>query len=292
MGGVEPQLDLESDTDLRADVVIVRREVRTPLSFEAGRCVFCGGGPLTLEHVFPRWLAPVIETLGHPRSAVRLSEHGEHLHNIWDTDTIDFRVRRVCAGCNGGWMSELEAAAMPILTPLVQSNAAQTFTAAEAIVLSTWIAKTVLTASLMHPDETNPIPTKYFDEMYRGPAPFEESVIWIAAYDVGRYPASSSMVPIAELNGFRVTGNVGCLVYQLTATEGQADGGVVLPPGELTPYLTQVWPLEPRSEAETALHATLPSAWPAFGHLGRLGTAMNDDGLRFLAQIPDHSWGI
>lgn len=34
---------------------------------------------------------------------------------------------------------------------------------------------------------------------------------------VGRYPVSSSMVPIPDVNGFRVTGIVGCFAYQVVA---------------------------------------------------------------------------
>lgn len=258
------------------------------MSEEQRSCVFCGGGPLTAEHVFPQWLVPIIETLGKPRSATRVTEHGEHIHNIWETTTIDVKVRKVCGPCNNGWMSEMEVAVMPILKPLVVSTEPQTFTEAEAVTLATWIAKTVLTASLMHPDETNPIPRKYFEGMYRDRAPFGDSVVWIAAYDVDRYPASSSMVPIVELNGFRVTGNVGCIAYQVTATDDQAESGVVLPPGELASYITQIWPLKPRAD----LAPMLKTAWPGLEHLGRLNVAMNDNGLRYLSQIPEHSWGV
>lgn len=137
------------------------------MSEEPRSCVFCGGRPVTAEHVFPRWLVPVIETLGKPLSATRVTQHDEHIHNFWDTTTIDFKVRKVCGTCNGGWMSATEVAVIPILTPLVLTTDPQTFTEAEAVTLATWVAKTALTASLMHPDETNPIPAKYFEEMYR-----------------------------------------------------------------------------------------------------------------------------
>jgi hypothetical protein len=194
----------------------------------------------------------------------------------------------VCAPCNGGWMAALEAAVKPILSPLILTTDPQSFTEDDALMLATWAAKTVLTASLLHSDDTNPIPKKYFGELYRDRRPFKDCVVWIAAYDVGRYPASSSMVPIPPVNGFRVTGNIGCFAYQLTASDDQAASGVVLPPDELAPYLSQIWPREPRSD----LAALIAPAWRGFGYLGRLGVAMNDDGLRYLSQVPDHSWGV
>jgi hypothetical protein len=255
---------------------------------EERSCVFCGHVPLTREHVFPQWVVPLLETLGQPRSATRITDHDEHVHDIWNTSTIDFKARKVCGDCNSGWMSSLETAVMPILTPLVLTTAPQTFTQEEAVTLATWVAKTALTASLLHADKTNPIPKKYFDELYRERRPFRDSVVWIAAYDVGHYPASSSMVPIPPVNGFRVTGNVGCFAYQLTSGDNMADGGLVLPPAELMPYITQIWPVEPRPE----LAAHIKQFWPALGHLERLDVAMNDEELRYLSQVPDHSWGI
>jgi hypothetical protein len=185
-------------------------------------------------------------------------------------------------------MSEMEVRTRYPLTPLVLSTRPQAFDESDAAQLAAWISKTALTASLLHPDETNPIPKKYFDEMYRNRAPLKDSVVWIAAYDVGTYPASSSMVPIEPVNGFRVTGNVGCLVYQVTAHDDLADHGLVLPPGELVPYLTQIWPFELR----LGLNELVKKGWPNLGHLGRVSVAMNDAGLRYLSQVPDHSWGV
>ena len=46
--------------------------------------------------------------------------------------------------------------------------------------------------------------------------------------------------------------------------------------------------VEPRPE----LAAVIKQSWPALRHVGRLDVAMNDEGLRLLSQVPDHSWGI
>jgi hypothetical protein len=251
------------------------------------RCIFCGRGGLTLEHVFPQWLVPVLEQLGQTHSATRVTEDPDHTHNVWNTTAVDFKARKVCGQCNSGWLSEIEVATMPVLTPLVQSDAAYTFTREDAATLATWITKTALTASLVHPDESNPIPKKYFTDLYEGRRPFADSVVWIAGYDLGGYPVSNSMIPLGQANGFLVTGNVGHLVYQLTGAD-DLEMGVVLPPEGLVAYLTQIWPLEPR--ADTA--ELIQKVWPALGHLGRLETALNDAGLRYLSKVDDHSWGV
>ncbi len=54
-------------------------------------CAFCGGGPLTLEHVFPQSVVPLVETLGQPLSAARVTQHEEHLHDVWNTSKVDLR---------------------------------------------------------------------------------------------------------------------------------------------------------------------------------------------------------
>lgn len=217
-----------------------------------------------------------------------MTQHEEHVHDVWNTSVIDLKVRKVCGACNGGWMSEIEVAAMPILRPLIPNVAPAIFTEPSAVTLATWVVKTALTASLVHPDDTNPVSGKYFDELFRRRAPLVDSVVWIAAYEVGRYPVSSSMMAIPDVNGFRVTGNVGCFAYQVAAGDDMAEGGVVLPPDELAPYLSQIWPLQPRAD----LAAILAQAWPGTAHLGRLPVAMNDAGLRYLSQVPNHSWGL
>ena len=239
--------------------------------------------------MFPQWTVPLIETLGQPLSATRVRDHGDdHVHDIWETTAIDLTARKVCASCNGGWMSELEAAAIPLLRPLILTTEARTFSEEEAVTIATWVTKTALTSSLLESDDTNPVVDEHFRELFDRRLPLGNSVVWLAAYDVGRYPASSSMVPIPPMNGSRLTGNLGCLAYQVTAGDDPADHRLVLPPGELVPYLTQIWPVEPRPD----LGLMLKRAWPLLGHLGRAPVAMSDEGLRFLSQVSDHSWGV
>jgi hypothetical protein len=76
-------------------------------------CVFCGGKPLTLEHVWPQWLANTLpwERTVTYRDALRNGE--------WEAPLFSLKVRRVCASCNSGWMSELEIAAKRMVTELI-----------------------------------------------------------------------------------------------------------------------------------------------------------------------------
>jgi hypothetical protein len=46
--------------------------------------------------------------------------------------------------------------------------------------------------SMLHADDSSFMPSNYFEELFRRRRPLRDSVVWIAAYDVGRYPVSDS----------------------------------------------------------------------------------------------------
>ncbi len=252
---------------------------------ETRSCVFCGGQPVTREHVFPQWMRAYLNGFGRPTHAVKADRE----HRSWPTCTIDFKARKVCAACNGGWMCELESAAKPVLVPLIESTAPMRLTDEDAVLLARWVTKTALTASLIHPEDRAIIPSKYFAEIHRTLGPLRDSVIWIAPYAVREYPVSSSSLSLQDINGFRVTGNVGCLAYQLTTGEGMADGGVVLPPDELAHCLTQIWPLLAHDQGRP-MDQHLIRAWPGATFRGRAPGGMTDEQLRSFSEVSDESW--
>src|SRR5690349_3014728 len=87
-------------------------------------CVFCGGLPLTREHVYPQWLqqfsAPraYIQREGShqgpfPQTVVRQNAMGQYVvvDEVRGNRTPilhEVTVKSVCATCNNGWMSTLE----------------------------------------------------------------------------------------------------------------------------------------------------------------------------------------
>jgi hypothetical protein len=71
-------------------------------------CMFCGGGPLTSEHVFARWLRDRMQVEG-----INVSD--AEGRRLWSQGSFDIEANVVCGRCNSGWMSRLEGACRPIL---------------------------------------------------------------------------------------------------------------------------------------------------------------------------------
>jgi hypothetical protein len=104
-------------------------------------CAFCGASALNREHVSADWLRAFSR---HPRGRYRTGIVGspDGLRD-WISTTYNHKVRRVCHGCNGGWMSDLENQAKPILAPMI--NRETLFLGpTEQAVLARWLYKTAL----------------------------------------------------------------------------------------------------------------------------------------------------
>jgi hypothetical protein len=105
------------------------------------RCVFCGQpGKLTNEDAWPRWLI----THCFPK--------GSQVKQRWGSDQglVGFTsrkqnvtVRRVCADCNNGWMSDLEVAVQPLLLPWIDGQRTRMLYD-EQQVMATWAIKTAM----------------------------------------------------------------------------------------------------------------------------------------------------
>ena len=86
-------------------------------------CIFCGSTPLTKEHLWPDWLRRKVE-LGQPfEHRIEDEIDGVEARDVtFMTPPFKQVVKAVCGGCNGGWMSAIEAAAKPILLDLIYAR--------------------------------------------------------------------------------------------------------------------------------------------------------------------------
>jgi hypothetical protein len=110
----------------------------------AAVCVFCSTGRLTNEHIFPRWLATILTAAvvgsGVTSQRTRRSADGASDTQRWAAaDVASSVVGVVCAACNNGWMSEIEARAKAVLSPMV-SGERTTLSPAAQLDLAAWTA--------------------------------------------------------------------------------------------------------------------------------------------------------
>lgn len=114
------------------------------MSKDGRRCVFCGGGgKLTREHVWPRWLESVLGT-SRPHPVHVFLREGRPWRRPWTAPDFSITARVVCRDCNGGWMSALESAAKPLLTPMIEASQRVALTPQGQRVVGAWSLKTAM----------------------------------------------------------------------------------------------------------------------------------------------------
>src|ERR1035437_3729482 len=91
----------------------------------ARACVWCGGRPVTAEHVWPQWIAKYV-----PGTEIR-AEHYVVVEAEGEDEAVEFRGERVpftteancvCKPCNEGWMAELEHTAEHELHAMIEGK--------------------------------------------------------------------------------------------------------------------------------------------------------------------------
>ena len=108
---------------------------------EPAVCIFCGRGPVTLEHVLPKWLKDVLPIKG-PVDVYVGAEGGAP---SWTMASLDQKARIVCRGCNNGWMSDLEAFCRPRMASAMAQATSVSLAPTEQERVAAWAVKTALT---------------------------------------------------------------------------------------------------------------------------------------------------
>lgn len=119
-------------------------------------CIFCGGGPLSNEHLFPEWASLWLKDdprglPKRPRGAMGVMSGAgrpgrDAQRRTWEARVLDIVKTKVCEPCNNGWMSE--SAASVYLKPMMRGQGVVLDGAAQGTI-STWAAlKAMIAAKL------------------------------------------------------------------------------------------------------------------------------------------------
>ena len=142
--------------------------------------MFCGGGPVTEEHVIADW---VRQLLGEqPRSNHTLYAPGKSIRQFSRLPhTLTAKV--VCRRCNNGWMSDLEAGVQPHLSRAIQGESDWLLDAKAHETIAAWAAKTAMILEWVGDTRPPLIPAAHFRELFENKTrPPEGTSVWIGAY--------------------------------------------------------------------------------------------------------------
>lgn len=145
------------------------------------RCIFCGGGPLTREHVFGEWFRKLVG-INEPRpGSVTHHVPGSAIEHDFEAIPSARTARVVCQECNNGWMSRLEQEASIILTPLLQGQSG-TLSNADLETLARWAFKTAYVLDAASPGSGASFPaTHRYALRERGELP-ARSAVWMTTW--------------------------------------------------------------------------------------------------------------
>ena len=93
----------------------------------AGKCAFCGGPKLTKGHIWPESFGLILPSAAkyHEQKVAGFTTFDSHIpgpskwQRVGTGPLQKRRPRNTCFVCNGGWMSQIESAALPIVKPLI-----------------------------------------------------------------------------------------------------------------------------------------------------------------------------
>ncbi len=141
------------------------------------KCVFCGGTPLSKEHVYPKWLR---NTFGESDRVLTFLQVADGpVKPGKPTVPFDWTVKSVCRKCNSGWMSQLESVIEPILGPILRGQDRH-LDDEDRNVLAVWVFKTFL---MIHEQARTPplVPRRHYTHLFHARTPPDQVRIWLAA---------------------------------------------------------------------------------------------------------------
>ncbi|MCA1699791.1 MAG: hypothetical protein LC790_13155 [Actinobacteria bacterium] len=219
-------------------------------------CSICGAeGKLTKEHLWSAWIGELFEFPDRTSPHVRFfREPGQELQgHRWDMPAFEQRVTAPCRRCNNGWMSQLEMAAKPLMTPLIGGFRAWLDPAAQHA-LAVWAIKTTMMSAYVYPRAHNAIAREDYTWLYENRTPPPDYQVWIGkrANEGDEWPAffrhcamtatlgGQELPPPGDPNAHRTTVGVGHLFLHVFGHH-IANG----PSPDLTGYesaLARIWP--------------------------------------------------
>ena len=231
-------------------------------------CVFCGGGPVTAEHVLPSWLKSAFDP-GDLEHGFSFQASDDRVR-AYKQKLLHNTVKAPCAGCNNGWMSRLEDGVRDLLPEMINGRRVG-MNAVRQEALATWSIKTILMFAKMHRPSEIIIPESDYTDLFdnRQPSRFMTARLARTAP-----PEQGSVVTMVDFTCPAFSGPPGVAAYIATLRIGHfvvqflrvgpLDERMQLTP---LPPMAQTISLWPPTTAERRWPPLIPIAgsdWEAF----------------------------
>lgn len=221
-----------------------------------GKCIFDGKLGLTKAHIFPEWLGEHItektdrhvHAVGNFETFTPRTQTPAAWTRIRQGDTGSRKVRRVCGGCNSGWLGALETPAKPIVVALMNGE--------DVVIdlqmqrnLAAWLCAITMLIDADNPPEGSAVPQSHRDYFrgHRTPPPMWK--VWIAKYRGTNWQdhrvrrTGMNVQPMPEVNGNRFTCNTQVTTLVIRYLCAHVFSSTVFElPGYEGVNLQQIWP--------------------------------------------------
>jgi hypothetical protein len=232
-------------------------------------CEFCGEEIATNappEHVMPKWLRKFTakgEMFENRPGTLRSISPESDVTATWGvvpqkpSKHPQITVDTVCADCNHDWMSDLEAQASPILTPMIEGKRVG-LSVEQQLLLSRWIVKTAMTWGLLIPKRDRAFPPESYRWLKERNTPPPDVTIRLARYTgdasdfidmkheslfIAALPKSEGLDRV-EADGYRVPLVIGQLVIEVTVS--RKENNLLRPVGPnsslIADLFVTIWP--------------------------------------------------
>ena len=132
-------------------------------------CIFCGKARVTKEHLIPEWMLKEVQrqcSWPGGRAGVKFASQAPHEWTI--TRPAETVVRCVCRRCNNEWMNDIEKAAKPAFSEMIQGSAVKLDQVTQEAI-GTWMAlKAILSAYV---EMLFPVPQEWLTHFYTHHSP-------------------------------------------------------------------------------------------------------------------------
>ena len=164
----------------------------TRATVDAVPCAFCHStGPLTKEHLWPLWVARVLDISEEATHTQRFRmAGGQGGAREFVRRPFRDKVGAVCGPCNNGWMSQLEAQTKHYAEGMLRGRSRQLHRTGQAT-LAMWATVKVLVAEYTIPQDMRLIPASHYTLVYEARHNFElpgATEVHTAAYADRRRP--------------------------------------------------------------------------------------------------------